>query len=259
LAGEFTPKFLATLDGDGRPNCVPVISITPYEDDLLVFGEFMLNKSRKNLLTNDKVGIAVLTSMYEAWSIKGVFLGFETTGPRLDFANRLPMFRYNAYTGVRAAGLIRVTDVSEKRQLVKTRILWDFARVMAARTLLTPLRSKSRCMPRPVQAKFGRLSAVRALAFKDADGFPRALPLLACVAAGSRRLAFAANECAPYRRAMAPGTELAVAIITMEPIAYQVKGRYRGSPAGIGVLDITECYSASPPLVGERLDHPVPV
>jgi hypothetical protein len=58
---------------------------------------------------------------------------------------------------------------------------------------------------------------------------------------------------------MRPGSDLAVAVITMEPIAYQVKGRYRGSRAGIGVLDITECYSASPPLVGERLDHPVPV
>ncbi len=55
LAGETTPKFLATLDSSGRPNCVPVISITPYKDDLLIFGEFMLNKTRSNLFANEKV------------------------------------------------------------------------------------------------------------------------------------------------------------------------------------------------------------
>ena len=49
LSGEMTPKFLATRDLAGKPNIVPVTTITPYDDETLVFGEFMLNKTKKNL------------------------------------------------------------------------------------------------------------------------------------------------------------------------------------------------------------------
>ena len=48
-------------------------------------------------------------------------------------------------------------------------------------------------------------------------------------------------------------TELAVSIITMDPVAYQVKGAYAGRKLGAGVVDVTESYSASPPLLGEYL------
>lgn len=253
LSGEFTPKFLATLDANGKPNCVPIISITPYKDDLLVFGEFLMNKSRANLLVNDRVGIAVFTAANEAWSLKGTFLGFETQGEHIDFVNSLPMFRYNAYTGVRAAGLLRVVETSPKTQLAKSRIVRDFARLAAARPFLTPRTSNAPRMPRPVHEKFNRMTAARALAFRDEDAYPRAVPLVACVAAGAQRIIFSAAECAPYLSALAAGATVALCVITMEPIAYQVKGAYRAPRAGIASLDIAECYSASPPLVGDLL------
>jgi len=254
LAGEMTPKFLATLDETGRPNCVPIISIMPYKDDTLVFGEFMMCKSRHNLNVNPNVGITVLTAERDAWSIKGEFLGFETTGPSVEFVDSQPMFRYNSYTSVRAAGLIRIREVSDKHRFGKAALLGSFGCVFAARPFLNASSERDRCMPRPVQEKFGRMAAVRAIAFCDADGFPRAFPVLACVAAGSRRLAFAWNGCDAYRGSLAVGSEVAVAIITMDPIAYQVKGRYIGNRGGVGIIEVSECYSASPPLVGERLD-----
>ena len=254
LSGDMTPKFLATLDEAGRPNCVPVISIMPYKENVLIFGEFMMNKTRHNLHENLKVGITVLTAAYETWSIKGEFLGFETTGPGVDFVNGQPMFRYNSYTSVRAAGMIRVHEVSAKHQFGKAQLLGGFSHAFAARSLFGLFGERGRCMPRPVQEKFARLSAVRAIAFKDTDGSPRVFPVLACVASGTKRLVFAWSGCGAYRSAIPVGTEVAVAIITMDPIAYQVKGRYAGTRAGIGIIDITECYSASPPLVGERLD-----
>lgn len=113
-------------------------------------------------------------------------------------------------------------------------------------------------MPMPVEEKFRRLSAVRAIAFMGSDGFPRTFPLLACFAADSRRLVFAWNGCETYRTLLDVGSEVAVAIITMDPIAYQVKGRFSGAIGGVGMIELTECYSASPPLVGERLDLHTP-
>ncbi|MCP4645555.1 MAG: pyridoxamine 5'-phosphate oxidase family protein [bacterium] len=255
LAGDMTPKFLATLDADGHPNCVPIISITPYDDETLVFGEFLMNKSRRNLLANDKVGVAVLTDALEGWSLKGTFLGFETKGERVDFVNNLPLLRYNAYTGVRAAGTIRVEEVSRKHTISKLRLLMDYARLRAMGPFLARERNGSRCMPRLVEEKFKRMQAIRTAAYRDADGYPRAFPMMACVAAGSARLLMSDPLANAYQSAIPHDTELAVAAITTEPVAYQVKGRYQGAKAGVGVIDLDACYSASPPLLGERLDR----
>ena len=258
LSGETTPKFLATLDAEGRPNCVPVISLTPWDDTTLVFGEFFMNKTRRNLLINAKVGVAVINDKLDGWSLKGTFLGFETTGPRIEWLNQTPLFRYNAYTSARSAGAIRIEQVSALPTISRSRLLCDFARVR----LLAPLaKAHGRtCMPGRVSEKFQRTRAVRALAFRGEDGYPRALPILACIPAGSGRLLMRPPMRAPRldgrRVPLAPDTEVAVAVITMEPIAYQVKGTYRGEMGGCGLIELKECYSASPPLLGERLDTP---
>ena len=252
LAGEMTPKFLATLDAEGRPNCVPVISIAPWDDTTLVFGEFFMNKTRVNLLANNKVGVAVLSDKLEGWSIKGTFLGFEATGPYVDWINQTPLFRYNAYTAVRSAGSIRVEEISAGISLSKTRLLTDFLLVR----MLAPFmrRSERPCMPRRVHDKFQRMQAVRALAFRDADGWPRAIPLMACVPAGANRLLIRGPFLDTYRGQIPADGEVAISIITTEPIAYQVKGKIHRHIAGCTLIDLTECYSASPPLLGERLD-----
>jgi predicted pyridoxine 5'-phosphate oxidase superfamily flavin-nucleotide-binding protein len=254
LSGETTPRFLATLDAEGRPNCVPVISLTPWDDTTLVFGEFFMNKTRSNLLANAKVAVAVINDKLEAWSLKGTFLGFEATGPRVDWLSQTPMFRYNAYTSARSAGTIRIEQVSAFQAISPSRLVCDFARV---RLLALFLRTRGRtCMPGRVREKFQRTRAVRAIAFRDSGGCPEAYPLLACVPAGSRRLLMRMPLVDGRRLRLAPQTAVAVAVITMDPIAYQVKGAYRDAPAGCGLAELDACYSASPPLLGQRLDMP---
>ncbi|HUW62501.1 MAG TPA: pyridoxamine 5'-phosphate oxidase family protein [Candidatus Bathyarchaeia archaeon] len=254
LSGETTPKFLATLDADDRPNCVPVISLTPWDDTTLVFGEFFMNKTRRNLLINAKVGVAAINDKLEGWSLKGTFLGFETAGRRVDWLNQTPLFRYNAYTSARSAGAIRIEQVSALPAISRWRLVSDFGRVR----LVAPfLKGSGRpCMPGRVCEKFQRMKAVRALAFRDEDEYPRAFPILACIAAGPGRLLLRGPMLDGRRIRLAPDTEAAVAVITMEPIAYQVKGTYRGEMGGCGLIELQECYSASPPLLGERLDAP---
>ena len=76
LDGQLTPKFLATLNASGEPNCVPVITILPYHDGTLVFGEFLMQKTSANLGGCDTVSVAVLDDTFTGWSIKGRFRGF---------------------------------------------------------------------------------------------------------------------------------------------------------------------------------------
>ncbi len=254
LSGDRTPKFLATLDAAGRPNCVPVITLTPHGEDTLIFGEFFMNKSKKNLLENSKVGIAVINSDFVGWSLKGEFLGFETTGEKVEQINHLPMFRYNAYTSIRAAGTIRITDVSPLPELGKVQLLSAFVRVRAISPFIRGRNGQPACMPLRVREKFMRLNAVRAMAFPAADGVPCAFPVMACLAAGANRLVVSDTLFKKYMGVIPANAEMAVSIITMDPIAYQVKGRFAGVHLGMGVVELEDCYSASPPLLGERLN-----
>jgi hypothetical protein len=254
LSGETTPKFLGTVDLRGQPNCVPVTTITPYDEETLVFGEFMLNKTRRNLMECANVGIATMTETFETWALTGTFLGFETQGKHVDFINGSRLFRYNAYTSIRAAGIIRVDEVSPKRALDKRRLLCGFARVGVGRLFMRTAAGTAAVMPGRVMEKFSRLSAVRALTYLDGPGRPKTFAMMVCVPAGPGRLLLCDSLFKAREPSIPNGGAVAVCVITRDPIAYQVKGRYLGRRGGIGVVDVTECYSASPPLVGERLD-----
>jgi hypothetical protein len=262
LANEMTPKFMGTLDDKGIPNCVPVTTTTLYDDHTLVFGEFLMNKTRKNLLTCDKVSVAVITESFDTWRIQGTFLGFETSGDRVDFINRSPIFRYNAYTSIRAAGLIRIESVSPKASLSRGRYACDFIRCVVARRLglvpkfnLGTSSDEFAVMPRPVVEKFARFSAVRALTYVNKEGQPVAFATVACFSAGPSRLLLSDSLFRAHEAALVPSAVVAAAVLTRDPIAYQVKGLYRGVSWGVGVVDLNECYSASPPLLGERLNR----
>ena len=266
LADEMTPKFMGTLDALGVPNCVPVTTITVYDEHTLVFGEFLMNKTRKNLLACDKVSVAVITESFDTWRIQGTFLGFETSGDRVDFINRSPLFRYNAYTSIRAAGAIRIESLSAKTSLSKGHYLCDFLRCVAIRRLLhansrTPqsvpgAADRAPVMQRPVMEKFARFSAVRALTYVDEKGRPITFATVACVPSGPNRLLLGDLLFRAHSASLVPGSVVAVSVLTREPVAYQVKGLYRGMRWGAGIVDLNECYSASPPLLGERLDTP---
>ena len=255
LAGPMVPKFLATVGPAGEPNIVPVISLQPWDDATLVFGEYLMVKSRRNLAGNPKVGVLVVTEALRAWALRGTFLGFEETGAWFERVSQSELLRYNAYTGIRAAGGIRIEGVSPAVDFGKAEVLAGFLRARALRPLLTPARGTPPRMPSRVQEKLARLQALRAAAYVDDEGFPRAFPLLSCFPAGPSRLVIADCSFDAIARDLAPGARLAVCVLTFDPVAYQVKGRYAGRRAGVGIVDLTECYSACPPRVGARLDH----
>lgn len=77
LSHEMTPKFLASRSADGFPNVVPVTSLMPAGDveDRLIFGNFLLHKSVRNLDADPRVGILVITTDLEGWVLHGDFLG----------------------------------------------------------------------------------------------------------------------------------------------------------------------------------------
>lgn len=104
-------KFMATVDENGIPNVVPVLSVMPFGGEMLVFVDMMMNKTKKNLLSNGKVAVSVLTKDGISYQVKGTFEEFQASGPLFDMFASHPMLKYNAYSGPRAVGTIRVDSV----------------------------------------------------------------------------------------------------------------------------------------------------
>lgn len=254
LAGDKTPIFLATRGPDGQPNVVPVISIEPWENGTLIFGDFMIRKTKRNLEMNPDVAVGVLTPDMKCWWLRGRFEGFERTGPKVDKINSSDMFRYNAYTGIRNAGTITVHEVSPKKTIKPLEALPLLAAVGMRRVTGSILPSQG-AMPARVSEKFARVKAAKFVAWVDPEGKPCIRATVSLMPVGARQIAVAAAELAPDEPVA--GTRLAASVITFDPIAYQVKGtlvKYK-SYAGTRVarMDVDEVYSASPPLPGERI------
>jgi len=256
LAAGRAPKFLATRDVAGVPNVVPVLSLEAADERTIIFGEMMIWKTRRNLEADPRVAVLVLSADLRAWIVRGQFVGFQRTGPYFDRIMEGENIRYNAYGGIRSAGVIDVQHVARAPALSQTRILLDTARSRWLARRLSRTRPRTGAMPVQVQEKFGRLKAAKVVAFVDASGHPDCLPAFPLVPAGAGTLILG-GPAARALEGLPPGSALAAAVLTPEPIAYQVKGTLDPSrPAagrGLVVIDVSEAYSASPPLPGQLL------
>jgi hypothetical protein len=258
LAGMRTPKFLATRSADGIPNVVPVLSLEAADEQTIIFGEMMIWKTRRNLETDPRVAVMVLTPDLRGWTIRGHFVEFQRSGPHFDHIMASENVRYNAYGGIRSAGVIRVTAVTRAFKLSQGGLLLDTARSRWLARRLSHEGPADQAMPVQVVEKFSRLRAAKALAFLDISGHPDCLATLPLIPAGPARLVFG---CAMEDLdGLVPGSPVAAAVLAMEPVAYQVKGDFAGLRTSLGrslgVIDVRESYSASPPLPGQRLGAP---
>ncbi len=255
LRGEFTPKFLATRDAEGMPNVVPVISLQPYGRQRLIFGNFLMWKTERNLRADPRVSVAVFTEGLLAATLRGVFEGFQKTGEYVDRVNSSPHMRYNAYMGVRSAGSIRITGISAPLRFSKGGIL-----LAALGSRLLGLRAGRRSPGKPllkpvVAERFAKLAAVKVIAFLDRDGHPVAAPVRALAPVRPDLLLFPRKPVEPWLENLREGAPVAASVITAEPVAFQVKGAYRSAGSGWGSVQVETVYHASPPYVGKAIQQ----
>ena len=251
LKGEMTPKFLATRNAEGVPNVVPVVSILPADDqpDTLFFGNFLLRKSIKNLEEDTRVGVLVITQALQGWILKGDFLGFQRTGPYVDQQMSSSLLRYNAYTGIRNAGIIRVRSVEEAFRISKLQVARDYMLARLAALSGSASGDGGVEMPLPVRHEFAKMAAVKVLAWVGEDAYPIVVPALSLQPAKAESLV-----CWKGTRFPEPKQDALVAsnILTFEAISYQVKGHWT-SAGGTGTVQIQEVYAGGPPIPGGRL------
>jgi hypothetical protein len=265
LKGEMTPKFLATRSPDGVPNIVPVTSTMPAGDapDRLIFGNFLLRKSVDNLNADPRVGILVITPQLEGWVLQGDFQGWQRAGPYVDKLNSTDLLRYNAYTGIRNAGIIEVRAVLAYLRISKLEVLRDYLLARLARPPATPRESVP--IPAPARRRFAAMTKVCALTYVGqatglhaaAPGYPIVAPVLSLQPAGDRTLVCAQGQAAGLLAGLSAGVPVAVNLLTLDVVSFQAKGRWLGTQRRLGVplgaMAVTEVYAGGPPMPGRRV------
>lgn len=258
LAGDMQPKFLATISDQGEPNVVPLLSLAPLEEPGFgAFAEFMMWKTKANLKETGRLAILALDAKLRFFTARGEFRGFVNSGPIFDAMATQSMFRYNPYNGIRSAGTFELPAVDAEGQLPAFSVLAAHVRARRMATAATVGMSPGRLGPPPVEAgppwtmpalvaeKYGRLKALKAIAWPAEIGV-RVLPACGVAPVGRRALVIVDRRVS----ALVPeGTRVAVTVITMDPTAYQVKGRAHHW-RGVLLVDVTETYTAGPPVPG---------
>jgi hypothetical protein len=263
LAHEMTPKFLATRSAASVPNIVPCTSIMPAGDseeharDRLIFGNFLLRKSVDNLDEDPRVGILVITTDLEGWMLQGDFQGWQRAGAYVDRLNSTDLLRYNAYTGIRNAGIVEVRSVVRHFRISKLRVLADYALARAARVGSSQPLQSAVAMPPVVQEEFSPITAVRVLAYLDGEGYPLAVPVLSLQPAGERALVCAEGLAADLLEPLPVGTPVAANLLTLDIVSFQAKGQWLGSRrflgAPVGAMAVTAVYAGGPPIPGRQV------
>ena len=251
LRGEMTPKFLATRNTTGVPNVVPCVSIQPADDqpDTVFFGNFLLRKSIQNLKQDSRVGILVITPKLNGWILKCDFVEFQRTGAYVDQQMSGSLLRYNAYTGIRDVGIIRVRSVENTFAISKMQVMIDYVRARLAGIIQPGFKDEGVNLPRQVQHEFTKMIAVKVLAWIGDDGYPIVIPSLSMQPSGARNLIC---HTSPTLLHPPSGVQVATNILTFDAISYQAKGKWKFG-GGTGKIRVQEVYAGGPPLPGGRV------
>jgi predicted pyridoxine 5'-phosphate oxidase superfamily flavin-nucleotide-binding protein len=101
--------MIATSDAQGTPNVAPVYSVIAIDEENLGFAEISIQRTRDNLLKMKKASVLVLKTPTAAYQLKGVFMGFQTSGPIFDKLAKIIMDSLKLK--IKSAGVIKVEEI----------------------------------------------------------------------------------------------------------------------------------------------------
>jgi len=253
-----TPKFMITQDENGEPNSSLIMSWTVYEGNKLVYGDFLSEKTRKNVNAgNSKMAIMVFTMNLDSWLIKADFESYHWNDDIYEFIAQTPLFRYNQYTNARGAGVAEAISLSDKYGISKLSVLSSFIKTKLAKGKAQVIETTEGNMPKNIFDVFSQMAAVKVLAFIDEDGYPAAFPEFGMLPVSSNTVVMKRSEEKRRGFSLHDGQRVAISLVSLEPAAFQMKGIFHEIDENNAYVTLDRVYACSLPRPGVRVDLPM--
>ena len=253
-----TPKFMVTKDSNNEPNVALVMTWTVYDENMLVYGDFMTVKSRENLINGNKqMSVLVFTLGLDSWLIKAKFESFHRNDDVYEFMAQTPLFRYNQYTNARAAGVAEAVSSSQKFGISKLAVLASYIKTKMVKGKVPVEETYEGNMPKNIHDAFSKMAAVKVLAFVDDDGYPVAFPEFGMLPVSSNTIIVKRKEEKRRGFVLHEGQRVAISLVTLEPAAFQLKGVFHEINNSTGYIRLDRVYACSLPRPGVRVDIPM--
>ena len=253
-----TPKFMITKDENGEPNSSLIMTWTVYEGNTLVYGDFLSNKTRKNINAGNKeMAIMVFTMGLDSWLIIADFDSYHWNDDIYEFIAQTPLFRYNQYTNARGAGVAEAISSSDKYGISKLSVLASFIKTKLAKGKVPIVETVEGNMPKNIYDVFSEMAAVKVLAFIDDDGYPAAFPEFGMLPASTNTIVMKRSEEKRRGFSLRDGQRVAISLVSLEPAAFQMKGTFRVIDDDNAYVTLDRVYACSLPRPGVRVDVPM--
>lgn len=245
--------LLATVDADGHPHITLITTLSARNDRELVFGQFCEGASKENVRQRPRVAFAVVDRQRRMWRGTATWKREARSGPEYDAYNQKPLFRYNAYFGIHTVHYLDLEEVEGPVALSVPRLVLGVAHAAVVRPLAK--RSERERVLRPwAQELFDRMDALKFLAYRGSDGWPRLLPAVPCLAVGSSRLVMDHGEWGTELCSLPNGAPVGVLALSMKMESVLAQGALfpRCGLPGLrhGLVTITQVYNSMPPQQG---------
>lgn len=215
LRGNHAARFLATRDENGIPSLVPALSANLADGQIIRVAAILPAAVKSDLLRGGPVTLLVIDEKLRWWSL-AVSLAGWADGASGERVRRWVLLRptelrasgrYSSLGLVAEYSLLRVFGVAKGDDFTET-------------------------LPREVAGKLQTLQNVKALAFVNEQDQLEALPCQSLMPAGPGALV-CGTRTLPRLRSIPPGAPVAACVLTFEPNAYQIQGRFEGLGGGL--------------------------
>jgi hypothetical protein len=251
-------KFLATISADGVPNVVLIVSQTPVDPGKIAFGEFMMVKTKANLEADRRVASIALTPKLEMSGFRGELQEWVQSGPYVDRINSIEFFRYNAYGGIHNVAVVNIRELLEFPEKVSfIAVALEFMAMRTVGRIGGNSKAGGAEIPKQIRDRLNSIMSIKVIAFMGDRGDPDVVPAFGVLLGSSGELRFKVSAYNKRIRSLEPGSRVAINVLTMDLITYQLKGTLlrfeKHMGLEVGVISLQEAYSCVPPLVAERI------
>ncbi|MGA2613511.1 MAG: hypothetical protein ABSG38_08665 [Spirochaetia bacterium] len=245
--------LLATVNSQGLPHITLLSSLQAASPTGLTFGQFIEGLGKSNVTKNPRVGFLIMTLQREMWRGRALFRETTRSGPEFEEYNRVPMFRYNAYTGIHTVFRFDLVRHGGRERLPMASIVCASLATKVA-SLFTLSRQPCRALTGETRRLMEGMGNLKFAAWVDTEGFPRIVPVIQAQPLGDR-IIFSTLAFTRELAEIPPGVPLAVFGMSLNMEDVLARGLYLGARR-IGCLrcavaEIDWVYNPMPPVPGQ--------